>query len=111
LGKEAKPAFTRAFMRLFPALRQYAHAALASANVFRNRWGDECPNLNMTGLPLIRSQSARSGSAAAHLFDETAHPVLLLLDGLDQLELGAAAVEVVSFTIDFEVSIAGKEIG
>src|SRR5689334_22987006 len=39
------------------------------------------------------------------------HALLLLLNGLDQTELGAAAIEVVSGTMDLEIGVTGQEIG
>ena len=43
--------------------------------------------------------------------DVLLHRLFLLLDGLDQLELGAAAVEVVARAVDAEIVVAAQEIG
>jgi hypothetical protein len=39
------------------------------------------------------------------------HGLFLVRDGLDELELGAAAIEVVAGTMDAEVCVAYQEIG
>jgi hypothetical protein len=39
------------------------------------------------------------------------HAVLLTFDRLQQFELRATAIEVVPFTMDFEVSVAGEMVG
>ena len=43
--------------------------------------------------------------------DAFEHRLFLPLDGFDQFELGAAAVEVVVGTVDAEIGVAAEEIG
>ena len=39
------------------------------------------------------------------------HGIFLLFDGLDQFELGAAAVEVMAFAGDFVIGVSGEVVG
>ena len=43
--------------------------------------------------------------------DQAVHRFFLLLDGFDELELRAAAVEIMPFAMHFEIGVAGKIVG
>ena len=55
-------------------------------------------------------ETPRFGNIRLKPIHQLVHILFLLLDGFDQFELGAAAVEIVAFAVHLEISIARQEI-
>jgi len=62
-------------------------------------------------LPDGGSETRLLGQSFFNRLDQPIHSFFLLLDGLDQLELGAAAVEVLAGAMHLVIGVAGQIVG